>query len=127
MTFTPIFLAVLALLGLAQQNSLLLGWSVGFLIIFALTYWLINIIWAIVSVINYNSEIEDEAKRQLDLWNRHNQGKPNQIVLNINQNTSDLPTSGRETIEVSIKPNLQDWLKSNPGKSINDYFTKYGR
>jgi hypothetical protein len=23
------------------------------------------------------------------------------------------------------KPNLQDWLKENPGKTINDYFSKY--
>jgi hypothetical protein len=23
------------------------------------------------------------------------------------------------------KPNLQDWLKENPGKSINDYFLKH--
>lgn len=127
MTFTPIFLFLLALVGFAQENSLLLGWSVGLLIIFAVTFWLINIIWAVISVIDYNKEIEDEAKRQFDLWNRHNQTNPNQFVVNINQKTSDLNTSGREKNEVSTKPNLQDWLKSNPSKSINDYFIKFGR
>ena len=30
-----------------------------------------------------------------------------------------------EKLEKSRKPNLQDWLKENPGKSINDYFSKY--
>ena len=127
MTFTPIFLFLLAFVGLFQENALLLGWSVGLLIIFAVTFWLINIIWAVISVLSYNQEIEDDAKRQFALWNRHNQTNPNQFVVNINQKTSDLNTSGRETIEVSTKPNLQDWFRSNPGKSINDYYTKFGR
>ena len=43
MTFTPIFLFLLAFVGLFQENALLLGWSVGLLIIFAVTFWLINI------------------------------------------------------------------------------------
>ena len=127
MTFTPIILVLLALVGLFQENALLLGWSVGLLIIFAVTFWLINIIWATISVLSYNQEIEEDSKRQLAMWNRHNQANPNQFVVNITQKTSDLNTSGRETIEVSTKPNLQDWLRSNPGKSINDYFTKFGR
>jgi len=127
MTFTPIFLFLLAFVGLFQENALLLGWSVGLLNIFAVTFWLINIIWAVISVLSYNQEIEDDAKRQFALWNSHNQTNPNQFVVNINQKTSDLNTSGRETIEVSTKPNLQDWFRSNPGKSINDYYTKFGR
>jgi hypothetical protein len=126
MTFTPILLIVLTLIGLLQENWLLLGWSLGLLIAFAATFWLINIIWAVVSVTSYNSEIEDEAKRQFDLWNRHQNTNPNQFVVNINQRTSDINTHGRETIEVSTKPNLQNWLKSNPGKTINDYFSKFG-
>ncbi|MBK7650635.1 MAG: hypothetical protein IPJ20_07675 [Flammeovirgaceae bacterium] len=34
--------------------------------------------------------------------------------------------SQSEKQEKTVKPNLQDWLKENPGKSINDYFSKYG-
>jgi len=127
MTFTPIFLFLLVLVGSVQKNSLLLSWSIVLLIIFAVTFWLINIIWATVSVMSYNKEIEEDANRQLDLWNRHNQTNPNQFVVNINQKTSDINLSGRETIEVSTKSNLQDWLKSNSGKTINDYFSKFGR
>lgn len=85
MTFTPIVLFVLAIVGLFQDNSLLLGWSLGLLIIFALTFWLINIIWAVISVSSYNAEIEEEAKRQYDLWNRHHEIAPNQFVVNISQ------------------------------------------
>ncbi len=126
MTFTPILLVLLALVGFFQQNSLLLGWSFGLLIVFALTFWLINIIWAVISVRSYNREIEDDAKRQFDLWNRQHSTSPNQFVVNINQKSSDINATGRETIEVSTKPNLQDWLKSNPGKTLNDYFAKFG-
>jgi hypothetical protein len=36
------------------------------------------------------------------------------------QNNFD--SKGHEKID---KPNLQDWLKENPGKSINDYFSKF--
>jgi len=127
MTFTPIILVLLSLVGLFQENSLLFGWSFGLLIIFAVTFWLINIIWATISVLSYNQEIEEDSRRQLAMWNSHSQTNPNQFVVNITQKTSDLNTSGRETIEVSTKPNLQDWLRSNPGKTINDYFTKFGR
>lgn len=127
MTFTPILLIILTLVGLFQENSLLLGWSFGLLIAFAATFWLINIIWAAVSVTNYNKEIEEEANRQFDLWNRHQNTNPNQFVVNINQKTTDKKISGQETIDVTTKPTLQDWLKSNPGKSINDYFAKFGR
>ncbi|HRI79177.1 MAG TPA: hypothetical protein PLR06_06525 [Cyclobacteriaceae bacterium] len=127
MTFTPIILAILVIAGLVQENSLLLGWSFGLLIIFVATFWLINIIWAAISVTSYNREIEDEAARQFDLWNRSRETTPNQFVVNINQKTSDINAIGREKIGVTTKPNLQDWLISNPGKSINDYFTKFGR
>jgi len=127
MTFTPILLIILTLVGLFQENPLLLGWSFGLLVAFAATFWLINIIWAAISVTSYNREIEDEAARQFDLWNRSRETTPNQFVVNINQKKSDINATGQEKIEVTTKPNLQDWLKSNPGKSINDYFAKFGR
>ncbi len=127
MTFTPILLALLVIVGFFQNNTLLFGWSFVLLIIFAVTFWLIIIIWAVIGVINYNKEIEDEVKRQFDLWNRTHETIPNQFVVNINQKTSDINATGRETIDVTTKPNLQDWLKSNRGKTINDYFTKFGR
>jgi hypothetical protein len=126
MTFTPIFLFILSIVGLVQKNLFLLVWSGGFLIIYAVTFWLINIIWAVLSVISYNEELEDDAKRQFDLWNNHHEKSQNQFVVNITQKASDINTSGREAFEVSTKPNLQDWLKNNPGKTMNDYFAKFG-
>ena len=127
MTITPLMLFLLVMVGLIRDNSLLLDWSLSLLIIFALTFWLINIIWAVISVNSYNQEIEEEAQRQNDFWHNHYASAPNQVVVNINQKTSEINTSGQQKSEISTKPKLQDWLKSNPGKTINDYFAKFGR
>jgi hypothetical protein len=35
---------------------------------------------------------------------------------------NNFQSKGQEKVD---KPNLQDWLKENPGKSINDYFSKF--
>ena len=127
MTFMPIFLTVLSLVGLAQKNSSLFGWSFGILVVFSLTYWLINIIWAVISVSKYNREIEEDAKKQVAMWNSNHHHNPNQFETNINQKAYGLKTTMQEQIKVTTKPNLQEWLRDNPGNTINDYFMKFGR
>jgi small-conductance mechanosensitive channel len=127
MSITPLLLAALVVAGLIRENSMLLDWSLTLLIIFALTYWLINIIWAVLSVRSYNQEIEEEAMQQSDFWRNQYSSTPNQVVVNFNQRTSEVNTSGKQIIETSGKPHIQDWLKANPGKTINDYYAKFGR
>ena len=126
MIFTPIFLLLLLIIADSQDNSVLMGWSLGLSIIFALTYWLINIIWAVLSVRSYNEEIEEDAKRQFELWNSLHEKDQNQFLINTNQKSTDKDTSGQGAI-VSAKPNLKDWLKNKRGKTINDYFSRFGR
>jgi energy-coupling factor transporter transmembrane protein EcfT len=130
MTFLgPTFLVILFIAGIVQKSYLIIGWSIGLYIFFGLTCWLITIIWAAISVRSYNGEIDDDAKRQFDLITRlqeTDRGK-NPITVNINPTTADISSSGQRKIEVTTKPNLQDWLKSNPSKTINDYFAKFGR
>jgi hypothetical protein len=75
---------------------------------------------------SYNKELEYEAKRQFELWNRIHEIDQNQYAININQKSPNINTSKQGTTLPS-KPNLQDWLKNNPGKSINDYFSRFGR
>jgi hypothetical protein len=49
------------------------------------------------------------------------------IIKDQNQQKSpDLNISRQGTFEVSAKPNLKEWLKNNPGKRINDYYSKFG-
>ncbi len=71
MTFTPIVLFLIFIVGIVQENTLLLDWSAALLIVFLLTYWLICIIWATISVNRYNRKIEEEAKRQYEIWKSH--------------------------------------------------------
>ena len=128
MTFLgPIVLVVLFIAGIVQENSLIIGWSIGLFLFFGSIYWLISIVWAVLSVRGYNKEIDDDARRQFDLMNSHQGKDRNPIIVNINQKTVDTTISGHGKIEVTTKPNLQEWLKNNPGKTINDYFSKFGR
>ncbi len=126
MTLTPIILLLLLYAGILQENNILVGWTSGLIIIFLLTYWLINIIWAVISVNSYNKEIEEDSKRQFELWERLREADQKQVVINVNQKSPDINTPGQSTT-VSTKPSLQEWAKNNPGKSINDYYSKFGR
>ena len=126
MTIIPIIFILLLYAGVLQENSLLMAWTSGLIIIFILIYWLIILIWAVISVRSYNEELEVDAKRQLELWNSLHEKDQNQYVININQKSPDINASG-QVANMSTKPNLQDWLKNNPNKTINDYFIKFGR
>lgn len=126
MTFLPVFLFLLGIVGMLRDSVVLLGLSVGLLVVFWLVCWLVSIIWAVISVSTYNGEIEQEERMQYALWSSHD-ATPSQFVVHINQKPYDGTTSGQETIQVTSTPNMRDWLKSNPGKSINDYYTKFGR
>lgn len=125
MILIPVFLFLLLVYGVAQDNSVLMNLSLGILIFLALTYWLICIIWAIMSVNSYNKEIEDENNRQFALWESLQKMDQNQIVINVTKDAVALNKSGQGTT-MSSKPSLREWAKNNPGRSVNDYYTKFG-
>ena len=83
MILVPIIPILLLVFGFSQDNSVLMNLSLGLLLFFALTYWLISIIWAVISVNSYNKEIEDVNKRQFELWDRHYEKDQKQIVINV--------------------------------------------
>jgi len=122
MTFTPIILALLIIVGFVHENIVLVDWSATLLVVFILTYWLICIIWATISVNSYNREIEEEAKRQYEIWKLHSEATPNQFSVNINRNYDESNHRQRNNLQETGKPNLKDWLKNNPGKTVNDYY-----
>jgi hypothetical protein len=126
MILAPILVLALFLIGVLQENSALMNLSAGLLLFFALTYWLISIIWAVISVKEYNKEIENENIRQYELWESLYGKDQKQVVINVNRDSPKINTSGLEAT-VSSKPSLQEWAKSNPGKSINDYYAKFRR
>jgi len=122
----PIFFLLLLVFGVSQDNSVLMNLSLGLLIFMALTYWFISIIWAVISVNSYNKEIEYENNRQLAFWESLHKKDQNQVVINVNQDSSKANNSGQGTTMYS-KPSFQEWAKNNPSKSINDYYVKFGR
>ena len=68
MIFAPVLVLVLFLIGILQENTVLMSLSACFLLFFLLTYWLVCIIWAVISVKKYNKRIEYENNRQFKLW-----------------------------------------------------------
>lgn len=127
MTVLPVILILLVIYGYASDFMPLLGLSVGLLIILYVSYWLIIIAWAILSVNNHNREIEEETRYQLQLMSMESRSAAHQIVVNVNQRATDLPVISNEQHDKSTRPNIQEWLKNNPNKSVNDYFIKFGR
>lgn len=127
MSFLPIILTLLIIYGDTDNFLTLVSWSAGLFLLLPGTYWLINVIWAVLSVNSYNREIEEDVRNQLQLMRIQNRSDANQIVVNLNQRTVDLKTNSNEQIDSQIRPNIQDWLKSNPNKSINDYYIKFGK
>jgi len=126
MILIPICIFFLLISGYVQENTVLFGLSSILLIIFALTDWIICIAWAVLSVIKYNKAIEEETNRQFEIWDRLHEKDQNQVLINVDQKSLKINSSGHGTT-VSFKPSLQEWAKSNPGKSINDYYAKFGR
>ena len=122
MTFTPIVLFLITMVGIVQEITHLVFWSAGLLFVFFLTYWLICIIWATISVNRYNREIEEEAKRQYEIWKLHSERVPNQFVVNINRNRAENNSRQATIPQETSKPNIKAWLKNNPGRTINDYY-----
>ena len=67
-------------------------------IIFLILYWPICILWGVISVNKYNAKIHSETANQMFVAQSNN----NSVV--------DSP--------------LQQWLKANPGKGINDFYKR---
>lgn len=125
MTFIPIILGVLFFLGIFQENILVVGGSLVLLVISGLTFWIINIFWAVISVRKYNKRVDEEAKRNFEIWNSFNPKDQNQFVIDINQKATDEKSKDQTYIEVTSKSKIQDWLKANPSKTLNDYYSKF--
>jgi len=122
MTFlVPILLFLFILLAKFQGNELF-EFSIIFALLVAAFYWLICIIWAVIAVNDYNRKIEREYLRQQQILNDTKQHAAFQ-----SQHTSNSVDKSQTMYNSNTnKPNLQEWMKENPGKGINDYFMKFG-
>lgn len=126
MTLTPVIIIALLYAGYWQENVLLMAWQSGLISILIVTYWLIMLIWAVISVKSYNVKLQHNAEREFELWKSIHDNDQNQYIVNIHQKPPEINTSSQRAIGAD-KPSLKDWAENNPGKSINDYYYKYGR
>lgn len=124
MTFIiPVFLIIFIIIA-ASQGETLFDFSVIFTLIVIAFYWLICLIVAVSSVNVYNRKIEEEYARQQQILNdtKHYTALQSQPASQIMEKSQTLHNSSVN----KSKPNLQDWMRENPGKGINDYFIKFG-
>jgi hypothetical protein len=123
MCVTPILLFALFIFGAVADSSFLLASSFILLIVFAISYWIICVIWAATAVSNHNNKVND-AIRQAELLKNLKETKLTDTPI---QNTNPTrQTLIQETETNSDRPSLQDWRKTNPYSSINDYYRIYG-
>jgi len=124
MTLTPFLFLILFLGGVFSGNTFLFATSFLFLIIFALSYWIICVIWSITAVNNFNNSLL-ESKRHLEheVFQRHTEkSNENYQIKNNIEKDNLLP---KEEINTG-QPSFQEWKKTNPYSSINDYYKTYG-
>jgi hypothetical protein len=134
MTFAPVILLLVMIFGFAMDDPLLIVSSLILILLFAFTWWLICMIWAIIGVNAYNREILEEAEQQNNLFNEINM-RPSKLsnygnaALNDDRSSAYHHNGGSHVTEIhdGERQTLNDWLKHNPGKSINDFFSKHPR
>ena len=123
MTLTPLALFVLFLLGAVTQSSILLASSGILLVVFALSYWIICVIWAATSVSNYNNKVINDSRHEefLRLLDENNQAN-NKIVQNV------IPTEITKFADNQNldQPTIKVWKQQNPHMSISEYYQIYG-
>jgi len=134
MTFlVPILLVILSFVTLFMADVYMAYSFIGLLLI-GLSFWFLNIIWAVIAVNNYNKDVDLEFSNQMMVWNKLSQTNSNNPTIAIKltseladqkKNLSD-PNLRNSDSSRTIKPPLQEWLALNPRKSINDYYSKFG-
>lgn len=118
--FVPILLLSIVLLAY-HTDVVLLDYSLIVVFFVGIFYWLICLIYAVTAVQAYNRKIEEEYER---LQKIHNDTKQSiQSVSSFQKLDNSYPVYNTNT----HSPNIQDWMKENPGKGINDYFIKFGK
>ena len=97
--------------------------KIGWLLAVIFISWMAWIIYLIIAPIKKSTRNSNE---QLEWMNSLQKKDKYPVNTNIYQNPANTSIPGKGNTQVTTKPNLQDWLKSNPGKSIHDYFLEFG-
>jgi len=122
MCLAPFILFGILIFGAFADSTFLVASSFFLIMIFAISYWVICVIWAATAVSSHNSEVSEKEK-QAELLRMINYSRPSDISLNISYDSKRI--SDQELQLNSDRPSLQEWRKKNPKSSINDYYRIY--
>jgi hypothetical protein len=126
MTFGPILALVIFFLGLSFGNEFIQAiFGVTFIVIWVF-WWLICIIWSVIAVNQYNKKIMKQSNYNISYYPDNSTIESPSYLENYrkqlpSRETNRLP---EENLNKDV-PKIQDWLKANPGKGINDYYVKF--
>ena len=119
-----LFVWLLPFLAILTSSKTRGGEKVAWLLAVVFISWFAWVFFLLVAPLKKRSKNTNlQADPMIGL--RQERINPNHVNINQRAAVASLPVQGKT--EVTAKPNLQDWLKGNPGKSINDYFVKFGK
>jgi hypothetical protein len=123
MCLIPVLLLFGLALGIVAESGFLLASSLILIYVFAVSYWIVCVVWAATAVSNHNYKVLDN-ERQVELL---------KLMSEIRQGESSTQNqiSKAQSVFNNTKPNpdkpcLQEWSKKNPHLTINDYYRIYG-
>ena len=126
MTFFPVLILGIMFLGIGTESEfiMVIGGLVSIGYIFF--YWLICMIWSAIAIKQYNKNILDQSNSNISYYPVSTSyesisypGSENKQITFKETNLYPLENIGEDV------PNIQEWLKANPTKGINDYYGKY--
>lgn len=123
MCLTPIVLVGILIFGTLAESEFLVFSSFFLMMIFAISYWVICVIWAVAAVNSHNGEV-DEREREAELIRYMTYPKASDAAPQFSNNTIHIHT--QESPKIPYKPTLQEWRRNNPNGSINDYYRIHG-
>lgn len=130
MLFGPIIALVVMIYGLVNDKEILWTSSLILILFLVLFWWLICMIWAVIGVNSYNSSIIREAEEENERYRQifEEGSRPDSLryaVHDLSNQTNKNISNQHKSGVTGTKPSLEEWSKSNPGKSINDYFRRF--
>ena len=123
MCLSPFILGGILIFGALAESDFLVFSSFLLMMIFAISYWVICIIWSVTAVNEHNREV-DEREREAELIRYMTYPKASDAAPQFSNNTIHIHT--QESPKIPDKPTLQEWKRNNPNGSINDYYRIHG-
>lgn len=124
MTLLPVVLGVYLFLSVFSGDPFMFFSSLGSLVIYGVLGWIVCLIWAAISITNYNDRIQKEAQQiMVDNGNYDDESKPKKRL----HETVVAPTKSvvPKNHSHSERPTPKEWLQMNPGKNLNDYYSHF--